>query len=120
MIPLPGFSNIPTGFRLVRHEPDGFGEQKHFVTETGLSVIVGTEVHDGRPWLHVSLARRDRLPAWADVVLAKEVFVGIEANAIMPFPPRSEWVNKHRYCLHLWAPMGWRLLPDFRRPDGLI
>ena len=89
---------------------------------SGLGVIVTAAVEeDGRPWLHVSFSRVDRIPSWEDVIAVKELFVGRDRLAVQVFPPRDEHVNLHPYCLHLWCCLedGFRPTPDFRRGGGI-
>lgn len=38
--------------------------------------------------------------------LVKSIFWDDEDAVMQLHPPRSEWVNNHRYCLHLWRPVG--------------
>ena len=73
-------------------------------------------------WLHVSVSHRNRLPTWAEMALAKRLFIGPERWACQLHPPAAEHVNLHSRVLHLWAP--WRAsdwpLPDLSAtlPDG--
>ncbi len=91
-----------------------------FNRSIGISVIISAERHDdGRRWLHVSLARRSRLPTWDDVRLIKDLFVGRGRKAIQILPPENEYVNVHPHCLHLWSCLDDDGLPDFRREGGL-
>jgi hypothetical protein len=85
-----------------------------------LSVIVSESIErDGRVWLHVSMSRPTRLPTWSDMRRVKDAFIGKERKAIQVFPPDSEYVNQHPYCLHLFCCLDGDVLPDFRRGDGL-
>ena len=78
------------------------------------SVIVSTAIlRDGKRWLHFSIAIKDRLPTWDEVVEAKELFLGSDVRALCIFPERSKWVNIHNFCLHLWCCMDGDGLPDF-------
>jgi len=72
------------------------------------------EPHDGRTWWHLSMSGRDRVPTWADLVAAKEAFLGTDSDAIQVIPRRARYVNVHPNCLHLFAPAtGETGLPDF-------
>lgn len=92
-------------------EPDGFqrvvdGEDgATFIDRAeGLSVICSIAFEeDGRHWMHVSVARPDRMPTWEEYVRVKEAFVGVERFAYQVVPPRSEHVNIHPFCLHMFA-----------------
>lgn len=87
----------------------------------GLKVIVsqGKEA-DGREWVHASLSRRSRMPTYEDMALVKRLFIGEEKKAIQIFPPGSEHVNIHNFCLHLFHCVDEDVLPDFTRGSGLI
>jgi hypothetical protein len=60
------------------------------------------------------------MPTYADLCLAKRDLVGRFRKAIQIFPPETEHVNLHAYCLHLWAPLSHDPLPDFSRGNGVI
>ena len=71
----------------------------------GVKVLLSTDrIADGSWWLHVSLSRADRLPSWDEIRLVKDLFVGRNRAAVQVLPPDRDYVNLHRYCLHLWSP----------------
>lgn len=80
----------------------------------GMSALVGREpVADGDLRWHISLSYADRLPDWDDLVDA--------AHALRPgvpfvigIPPRSWWINVHRYTLHLYETVDPHLLAQWR------
>lgn len=85
-----------------------------------LSAIVSAEREsDGRMWLHVSVAHRDRMPSWDELRRIKSWLIGRDVRAIQVLPPESEYVNLHPFCLHLWQCLDADPLPDFRK-DGQI
>ena len=68
---------------------------------------------DGGGWEHVSVtAWRGRIgratkgctPNWPEMCHAKDTFWGDEDRVVQFHPPRSEHVNAHEHCLHLWRP----------------
>lgn len=86
-----------------------------------LAVIFSAAVErDGRVWLHLSLSHRGRMPHWSEIVEAKEAFLGAEARALQVFPARSEWVNIHPFCLHLWRCLDDDGIPDFRESEPML
>lgn len=88
-----------------------------------ISVIVSGGVEaDGKKWLHVSCAYKNRLPSWEDLKMVKETFIGKDKKAIQVLPPDSEYVNVNPYCLHLWHCVNGDGLPDFTtgRLKGLL
>ena len=87
----------------------------------GLVVLVSADIElDGRPWLHASVSRRDRLPSWEDLNEVKDIFVGKDRKAVQVLPPEVEKVNVHPFCLHLFSCLSEALLPDFTRGMGIL
>lgn len=94
---------------------DAWGDGWRYRTRDGLAVIVSTaQYEDGREWMHISVSRKDRLPSWDDLKHVKEVIVGNDRYAYQVFPPASQYVNIHQFCLHMWAPLTGSLpVPEF-------
>jgi len=115
----PNYSlRLPSEWQLIRYGEDG---AMYRCKPRGLSVIISGGVElDGRAWIHVSLSRRSRMPTYDDLALVKRLFIGADYKAIMVFPPDSEKVNIHRYCLHLFRCVGYDPLPDFTRGSGSL
>src|SRR5262245_50238133 len=91
-----------------------------------MSVIISAEHHPHPEtgaielWLHCSVARRDRLPTWAELSEVRDAFLGPDTTAYQKLAKRSEHINIHRHCLHLWALVGRELTPDFTRGSGQL
>jgi hypothetical protein len=86
-----------------------------------LSVIVSGMVYpDGKRWYHVSVAHPERLPSYNELCEVKSVFIGDNKKAIQVFPAKSEHVNIHPNCLHLWHCVDEDPLPDFTAGSGSI
>lgn len=90
-----------------------------------LSVILtasrwpGDTVTD-RVWLHVSLSRPHSMPTYENMCDVKELFIGPDRRAYQIFAERSQHVNIHQYCLHLWCVVeGEDNFPAFGK-DGTI
>lgn len=60
---------------------------------------------DGLQWEHVSVSRRDRCPTWDEMCQVKAIFWDDEDCVMQLHPPKSDWVNNHSFCLHLWRPL---------------
>lgn len=60
-------------------------------------------------WEHVSVSRKDRPPTWEEMCQVKALFWSDEDCVIQYHPPRSEYVNNHPNCLHLWRPIDVRV-----------
>jgi hypothetical protein len=66
-------------------------------------------------WEHVSVSvAKRRPPNWREMCFVKDLFWGDEETVIQFHPPKSEYVNNHLTCLHLWRDTtnGHRLPPS--------
>lgn len=76
---------------------------------TGRELTVISSVHeyvkDGKTMnlLHISVSLKNRNPNWDEMCFVKEKLLGDEMPAVQFHPPRSEYVNEHEHCLHIWA-----------------
>lgn len=63
---------------------------------------------DGVGWEHVSVHIKEsgvnETPTWEEMCEIKALFWGPEDCVIQYHPPKSEYVNNHEHCLHLWRP----------------
>jgi hypothetical protein len=57
-------------------------------------------------WDHVSVSLPNRCPNWEEMCHVKSLFWDDEDTVMQFHPPKSEYVNNHPYCLHLWRPVG--------------
>ena len=53
-------------------------------------------------WEHVSVSFKDRDPTWAEMCAVKDIFWKDEEECIQIHPKKSEYVNIHPHCLHIW------------------
>jgi hypothetical protein len=56
------------------------------------------------PWEHVSVSTTHRCPDWPEMCFIKELFWDEEETVMQLHPPKSQWINNHNFCLHLWKP----------------
>jgi len=59
---------------------------------------------DGEGWEHVSVSFPHRCPTWEEMCEVKRIFWSDDDCVVQFHPPRSDYVNVHPYCLHLWRP----------------
>lgn len=71
---------------------------------------------DGEGWEHVSVSLPSRCPTWGEMCAVKAMFWDAEDCVMQLHPPRSQWVNNHEYCLHLWRPTS-AVIPQ---PPGIL
>ncbi|MHB8484014.1 MAG: DUF7694 domain-containing protein [Nitrospiria bacterium] len=62
----------------------------------------------GEPWIHLSISYPNKLPTWDEIVSVRDIFLGNGVEAYQVIPKLVDYVNTHRYCLHLWAPVDGR------------
>ena len=67
----------------------------------------------GYGWEHVSVSCENRCPNWPEMCFIKNLFWDDEEVVVQFHPKKSEYVNVHPYCLHLWKKEGedWLLPP---------
>lgn len=56
-------------------------------------------------WEHVSVSlfnKPKECPTWDEMCVVKDLFWDAEECVVQFHPPRSEYVNAHPGCLHLW------------------
>jgi len=63
-----------------------------------LTVIVS--VDSGR--LHASIAHPDRYPTWDEILRLRGWIFPAETEVVMVLARKSEYVNLHPNCFHLW------------------
>ena len=88
-------------------------------TWNGISIIAGVAKYNGVQWLHVSFARKSRMPTYAEMKMIKRDFIGEDKKAIFVLPKKENYVNIHPNCLHLWTCEN-DILPDFDCGLGTI
>lgn len=59
---------------------------------------------NGDGWDHVSVSLNNRCPNWEEMSYIKDLFFDEEECVMQLHPSKSEYVNVHQYCLHLWRP----------------
>jgi len=90
--------------------PDGFEEIRDATRPGGriwfrklgkhnfLSVLASV---DGG-WLHVSIAHNARYPTWDEILSVRSWGFPEETEVVMVLARKSEYVNLHQNCFHLW------------------
>jgi hypothetical protein len=72
-------------------------------------VVCNAELHErvakvSEGWDHVSVSRIDKTPTWEEMCFVKDLFFDADECVMQLHPPKSEYVNNHPHCLHLWRP----------------
>jgi hypothetical protein len=63
------------------------------------------DANENIPWEHVSVSLKNRCPNWKEMCFVKDLFWEEEEAVMQLHPPRSQWINNHPFCLHLWRPV---------------
>lgn len=94
----------------------GNGIFKVFVNGKSFYIVAS----NGGGWEHVSVSpcnrKRQTCPTWDEMCAIKDLFFDEEETVVQYHPPKSDYVNMHPYCLHLWRPIG-REIP---RPPSIF
>lgn len=56
-------------------------------------------------WEHVSICPKNRTPDWDEMCMLKEMFWNEDETVMQLHPPKANYVNNMRNCLHLWRPI---------------
>lgn len=74
--------------------------------ENGIEAFVIAS--DKLDWEHVSVTIKENgkseTPTWEEMCVIKELFWDDTDCVVQFHPPKSEHVNMHEHCLHLWRP----------------
>lgn len=65
-------------------------------------VASGADLPESAGFEHVSVSTEKRCPNWTEMCFVKDLFWDEEEAVIQIHLPKSEYVNNHPYCLHLW------------------
>ena len=99
---------VPNKFRIregMMGSADSIGNSGAFEVKLKHGQTVFVIASDGMGWEHVSVSRRDRCPTWDEMCQVKAMFWDEDDCVAQFHPPRSEYVNNHPNCLHLWRPV---------------
>lgn len=67
-------------------------------------------------WEHVSVSTKRRVPNWEEMCWVRDLFWDEEETVVQFHPPKSQYVNFHPYCLHLWRDT----INGHRLPDSML
>ena len=68
----------------------------------------------GDDWDHVSVSRTNRCPNWPEMEFVRSLFFEDNETVMQLHVPKTEHINVHPNCLHLWRPQK----QDIPRPPG--
>jgi len=65
-------------------------------------------------WEHVSVSRKNRCPNWPEMSHVRRLLFRDDETVVEYHVPRSDHINVHPNCLHLWRPTK----AELPRPPG--
>lgn len=103
--------HVPEQFRWKRHplvpSDESYGNNGFFIIPASAAKRrpqLAVQASDGKGWEHVSVSTPTRCPTWEEMCFIKSMFWDDEDVVIQYHPAKSDYVNMHPYCLHLWRP----------------
>ena len=86
-------------------------EVEAWKTPCGLQIIKSRDRTHLGDLLHVSVARKDRLPTWEEMREIRERILPSNIDFMMMFPKEDLRVHFLRYCLHIYqCPSEWNIM----------
>lgn len=76
-----------------------------------LNVIAASASAFPYDWDHVSVSLPGRCPNWNEMCIIKDLFFSPDETVVQFHPKKSEYVDIHPYCLHLWQHSSGHNLP---------
>lgn len=92
-------------FKFLKEYNQIMGEDGGFWKIPFESYILNVVASNGDGWEHVSVSLSNRTPNWKEMCFIKDFFWDEEDCVIQFHPPKSDYVNNHPNCLHLWKPI---------------
>ena len=96
--------NVPNEYRIRSggmRTSDSIGNNGAFFITVG-KVTLRVIGSDGFDWEHVSVSLHDRCPTWDEMCAVKSLFWGKDDCVVQFHPPERDYVNCHKFCLHLF------------------
>lgn len=112
MFHVPNGNRIRTGFM---GSNDDYGNNGAFMIHAIGDEVLHVIASDGGGWEHVSVSAQARCPTWEEMCFIKDLFWDAEDTVVQFHPKKSEYVNTHSNCLHLWKKVG----SEFELPDTI-
>lgn len=68
--------------------------------------LIAVQADAQTEWEHVSASMGNRCPNWEEMCFIKSLFWDDEECVVQYHPPKSDYVNMAKTCLHLWKYKG--------------
>jgi hypothetical protein len=70
------------------------------------SQFIAVQADGQTDWEHVSASLKNRCPTWEEMCFVKSLFWEDDEAVIQFHPPKKDYVNLAKTCLHLWKYKG--------------
>jgi hypothetical protein len=103
---------------LINHPSLGMGDEENgFFVFSRHGITYRCLASNFMGWEHVSVSlSKKRCPTWEEMCVVKDLFWGPDDWVVQYHPQKSDYVNNHPYCLHLWRPINQELV----RPPNIL
>jgi hypothetical protein len=82
---------------------DSFGDFGYFERGQLRIISSGSPQCTSDCWEHVSVSKANgKMPTWGEMCLVKDMFWRSDEVVVQYHPAKSDYVNYHEACLHLW------------------
>jgi len=99
---MKNFEKIKNNFEMFLVEAGEDGAAFQF---TFSKIVFRVVASFGDGWDHVSVSLdKPRCPTWGEMCFIKDLFFEPEEVVMQLHPARSEYIDVHPHCLHLWKP----------------
>lgn len=71
-------------------------------------------------WEHLSVSTPSKTPSWDQMCMMKDVFFDDEEECVQYHPRKSEYVNAHPHCLHIWRPLMLEVLEMYQENGWIV
>jgi hypothetical protein len=93
-------------------EPEPWGSDASYGTAGSFEIMgpkggrlrIISAGNDESGWDHVSVSLMHRAPNWAEMCFVKDLFWEPHECVVQYHPAKSDYINCHPHCLHLWRP----------------
>lgn len=99
------WNNVPPQYRTVAGDTHGMFLIPGRDAKGRILKVMASSGSDEIPWEHVSVSLADqqtKCPSWDEMCIVKDLFWDAEELVVQYHPPKSQYVNHHSACLHMW------------------
>ncbi len=92
----------PLGFEHKEGDPFGCFMVPSINNSNHMIFVQANEDLNNDGWEHLSASLRNRCPTWEEMCQLKNLFWDEHETVVQFHPPKSDYVNNAKNCLHLW------------------